>query len=78
MHNLRMVKIKSYNSNGNDSNVLPSLKKLNLSNSMMLQGLPDLYNLSPNIEDVILSGCISLIHVYSSSFLNSTTLTGYV
>ncbi|KAK2438847.1 disease resistance protein RPV1 [Trifolium repens] len=124
MHNLRMIKIKSYNSYGNDSNVtfdafrfpdhlkflcweafpqkslqqdffcrenlvilemicsnleqlweedqvLPNLKRLNLSNSLMLEGLPDLYNLSPNIEDVILSGCISLINVYSSSFLNN-------
>jgi hypothetical protein len=26
--------------------------------------------LSPNIEEIILSDCVSLVHVYSSSFLN--------
>ncbi|WJX47789.1 hypothetical protein P8452_34441 [Trifolium repens] len=55
-----------------EDQVLPNLKRLNLSNSLMLEGLPDLYNLSPNIEDVILSGCISLINVYSSSFLQQS------
>ncbi|KAK2384645.1 disease resistance protein RPV1 [Trifolium repens] len=49
---------------------LPNLQRLNLSYSKKLIVVPDL-SFSPNIEEVILSGCISLLQVYSSSFLNN-------
>ncbi|KAK2384648.1 disease resistance protein (TIR-NBS-LRR class) [Trifolium repens] len=52
-----------------DDQALPNLKRLNLSHSEKLIRLPDL-SLCPNIEEVILSGCISLLQVYSSSFLD--------
>ncbi|GAU19090.1 hypothetical protein TSUD_79120 [Trifolium subterraneum] len=52
---------------------LPNLKRLNLHNSMKLRRLPDL-SLCPNIEEVCLSGCISLTQVYSSSFLNNLNI----
>jgi Leucine-rich repeat (LRR) protein len=45
------------------------LKRLNLGKSLKLTRLPDL-SLCPNIEEVILSDCVSLIQVYSSSFLD--------
>ncbi|KAK2438418.1 disease resistance protein RPV1 [Trifolium repens] len=48
---------------------LPNLKRLNLGKSLKLTRLPDL-SLCPNIEEVILSDCVSLIQVYSSSFLD--------
>ncbi|XP_045824510.1 disease resistance protein RPV1-like [Trifolium pratense] len=49
---------------------LPNLKRLNLSYSQKLIAVPD-HSFSPNIEEVILSECISLTQVYSSSFLNN-------
>ncbi|WJX53516.1 hypothetical protein P8452_39500 [Trifolium repens] len=49
--------------------VLPNLKRLDLSYSSKLIAVPDL-SFSPNIEEVILSGCVSLTQVYSSIFLN--------
>ncbi|XP_045824506.1 disease resistance protein RPV1-like isoform X1 [Trifolium pratense] len=49
---------------------LPNLKRLNLSYSKKLTRLPDLSSCS-NIEEVCLSGCISLTQVYSSTFLNN-------
>ncbi|GAU19777.1 hypothetical protein TSUD_79030 [Trifolium subterraneum] len=49
---------------------LPKLKRLNLSHSKKLVRVPDL-SLSPNIEEVILHGCESLIEVYSSAFLDN-------
>ncbi|XP_058731486.1 disease resistance protein RPV1-like [Vicia villosa] len=48
---------------------LPNLKRLNLSCSQKMIGVPDL-SLFPNIEEIILSGCVSLKKVYSSSFLH--------
>ncbi|CAJ2633581.1 unnamed protein product [Trifolium pratense] len=48
---------------------LPNLKRLNLSYSKKLVRVPDL-SLSPNIEEIILTDCISLVQVYSSSFLD--------
>ncbi|XP_045821270.1 disease resistance protein RPV1-like [Trifolium pratense] len=53
-----------------EDQALPNLKRLDLSNSEELIRLPDL-SLSPNIEVVILSGCTSLLQVYSSSFLDN-------
>ncbi|KAJ1387135.1 Leucine-rich repeat 3 [Sesbania bispinosa] len=47
---------------------LPNLKSLNLSFSRKLIRIPDL-SLSPNIEEIILSHCESLVQVYSSRFL---------
>lgn len=49
--------------------VLPKLKRLDLSYSRKLTRVPDL-SLCPNIEQIILSGCVSLVDIYSSSFLN--------
>ncbi|GAU19088.1 hypothetical protein TSUD_79100 [Trifolium subterraneum] len=49
---------------------LPKLKRLNLSHSKKLVRVPDL-SLSPNIEEVILHRCESLIEVYSSAFLDN-------
>ncbi|KAG2411116.1 TMV resistance protein [Vigna angularis] len=48
---------------------LPKLKRLNLSGSQKLTGIPDLY-LSPNIEEIIFSDCPKLIKVYSSILLS--------
>ncbi|KAI5384429.1 hypothetical protein KIW84_071444 [Lathyrus oleraceus] len=48
---------------------LPNLKRLDLSYSKKMIGVPDL-SLFPNIEEIILSGCVSLEQVYSSSFLH--------
>ncbi|KAG2411111.1 TMV resistance protein [Vigna angularis] len=48
---------------------LPKLKRLNLSCSPKLTRIPDL-SLSPNIEEIILSGCEKLIKVHSSRFLS--------
>ncbi|CAJ2662042.1 unnamed protein product [Trifolium pratense] len=47
---------------------IPNLKRLNLSHSKKLIRVPDL-SMSPNIEEVSLSGCASLTQVNSSSFL---------
>ncbi|WJX53530.1 hypothetical protein P8452_39513 [Trifolium repens] len=49
--------------------VLPNLKRLDLSYSEKLIAVPDL-SFSPNIEEVILTECVSLTQVYSSCFLN--------
>jgi len=49
--------------------VFPKLKRLDLSYSRKLTRVPDL-SLCPNIEQIILSGCVSLVDIYSSSFLN--------
>ncbi|XP_057419930.1 disease resistance protein RPV1-like isoform X2 [Lotus japonicus] len=48
---------------------LPNLKRLDLSHSSDLIRIPGL-SLFPNIEEIILSDCKSLIQVYSSSFLS--------
>ncbi|XP_058758851.1 disease resistance protein RPV1-like [Vicia villosa] len=48
---------------------LPNLKRLDLSYSEKIIGLPDL-SLFPNIEEIILTGCLSLEQVYSSSILH--------
>ncbi|KAG5059289.1 hypothetical protein JHK87_000318 [Glycine soja] len=48
---------------------LPNLKRLDLSYSGKLIRIPDLY-LSPDIEEILLTGCKSLTEVYSSGFLN--------
>ncbi|KAK7358212.1 hypothetical protein VNO77_00137 [Canavalia gladiata] len=48
---------------------LPNLKRLDLSGSKNLIKIPDLSQ-SPNIEEIILSHCVSLVQVYSSSFLS--------
>ncbi|WVZ24708.1 hypothetical protein V8G54_003252, partial [Vigna mungo] len=48
---------------------LPKLKRLNLSSSHKLKRIQDL-SLSPNIEEIILSGCVKLKEVYSSTFLS--------
>jgi len=48
---------------------LPKLKRLNLSCSPKLTRIPDL-SLSPNIEEIILSGCEKLIQIHSSKFLS--------
>ncbi|PNX95556.1 TIR-NBS-LRR resistance protein [Trifolium pratense] len=69
MHNLRMINFYKYQ-NELTIPALPNLKRLDLSNSEELIRLPDL-SLSPNIEVVILSGCTSLLQVYSSSFLDN-------
>ncbi|WJX48348.1 hypothetical protein P8452_34926 [Trifolium repens] len=50
--------------------VLPNLKRINLSNSRKLRQLPDLC-LSPNIEEIILTYCSNLVKVYSSRFINN-------
>ncbi|MED6204482.1 hypothetical protein PIB30_009489 [Stylosanthes scabra] len=47
---------------------LPNLKRLDLSGSRRLIEIPDLSQ-SPNIEEIILSRCVKLGVVYSSSFL---------
>ncbi|KAL4331120.1 hypothetical protein AHAS_Ahas13G0468300 [Arachis hypogaea] len=47
---------------------LPNLKRLDLSGSRKLIQIPDLSQ-SPNIEEIILSHCVKLDVVYSSSFL---------
>ncbi|CAJ2662039.1 unnamed protein product [Trifolium pratense] len=52
-----------------EDQVLSNLKRLNLSRSRKLRRLPDL-SLCPNIEEVILSDCESLVEVYSSNFLD--------
>ncbi|RYR17762.1 hypothetical protein Ahy_B03g062445 isoform A [Arachis hypogaea] len=49
-------------------NDLPNLKRLDLSGSRKLIQIPDLSQ-SPNIEEIILSHCVKLDVVYSSSFL---------
>ncbi|MED6204487.1 hypothetical protein PIB30_009492 [Stylosanthes scabra] len=48
---------------------LPNLKRLDLSGSKNLVQVPDLCH-CPNIEEIILSHCKSLVRVYSSGFLN--------
>ena len=48
---------------------LPNLKWLDLRYSGKLIRIPDLY-LSPDIEEILLTGCKSLTEVYSSGFLN--------
>ncbi|WJX47578.1 hypothetical protein P8452_34248 [Trifolium repens] len=53
--------------------VLPNLKRLDLSYSSKLIALPDL-SFSPNIEEVHLSGCESLTQVNSSCFLKNLNL----
>ncbi|GAU19086.1 hypothetical protein TSUD_79080 [Trifolium subterraneum] len=52
---------------------LPNLKRLNLRYSKKLIAVPDL-SFCPKIEEVILSGCVSLTQVNSSSFLNNLNL----
>ncbi|XP_057419929.1 disease resistance protein RPV1-like isoform X1 [Lotus japonicus] len=52
-----------------DDQELPNLKRLDLSHSSDLIRIPGL-SLFPNIEEIILSDCKSLIQVYSSSFLS--------
>ncbi|KEH34281.1 disease resistance protein (TIR-NBS-LRR class) [Medicago truncatula] len=54
---------------GDQDQVLPKLKRLDLSYSRKLTRVPDL-SLCPNIEQIILSGCVRLVDIYSSSFLN--------
>ncbi|XP_045791787.1 disease resistance protein RPV1-like [Trifolium pratense] len=52
-----------------EDQVLSNLKRLNLSRSRKLKRLPDL-SLCPNIEEIILSDCESLVEVYSFNFLD--------
>ncbi|CAK8578559.1 unnamed protein product [Lathyrus sativus] len=48
---------------------IPNLKRLDLEYSKKIIGVPDL-SLFPNIEEIILTGCVSLEKVYSSNFLH--------
>ncbi|XP_057437144.1 disease resistance protein RPV1-like isoform X1 [Lotus japonicus] len=52
---------------------LPNLKRLDLSFSSNLIQIPDLFKF-PNIEEIILDCCRSLIQVHSSGFLNELKL----
>ncbi|KAL9330285.1 hypothetical protein ACSQ67_005288 [Phaseolus vulgaris] len=52
--------------------ILPNLKRLDLSGSRKLTRIPDL-STSPNIEEINLSSCEKLIEVHSSIFLTKLT-----